>query len=1118
MSVSMAWWLCAGVFGLLHFVLVPGLRRHVSKTTTSEVVRSFGTLGVLEVLRSAALALALGAGVLWALMAALTLAGQGSVGRASAALAAMRQLQGATENAHFGLVLTLFTGLVAGLGWLTFKQSQQKASALFAEIDAQERSRVIEDYKQDRWQELPPTDAMQKLAAMFDSEAESLQQARAAGNDTEVARLEALLDEMRGLYFRFDAERRIQVDAGRTLADDMVLPAGASRGDRLRGLLFNRGVLKSAKAGARGLALAGLVLMVPAAATLQLGLAEENVAERAVELDDLRIDLARKEAEAELKTALAARPPAAPPAEERTDAEADTLLLDSFDRGLHTRLLTRALPPELRGGVQRQMLRERILRQYTQARPGGVTTAAGPHAAAEAPLFRQAREHMAETLARLRLGNRNAWRQITAGLPSRADFATPLTRSELAGALAGEVKRAAFAGAVGEFATAHDAHATHFLTELARGKPLAAAEAAAFGEKVGPYWTARTDEALQGLNQYADADGHPLRRTLQEHPPTLHAQTLSAAETRAAEAILRDMPLRSRQAAALVVFQDLLPGRLHDDLRTPAAAVARAVEPGHAPDMAAHRQASAQSFGRSFDFGKLQGYARVGGVLIGRPPEPGGTAADITGFSWQFGETGRLTLRLQARDGTQHAFGPYPAAEVLHALTYAADGRPLAVSMIAADPVPDLKVITHPALEDNASGCRAVQLDREADEATQRAPYRTQAERLTLAHNALYRLAWGTLMPRWAAADTELAADEKRVIASHAAKVLQFARSELQPELQALRVDLAQNTASLPVAKPQFFDAGLVEVARTCARDAAALAGLEACLNQRNLQRPAQRMLAMLPEFQLWSGVRELPWRSDAGLGFLRAPTAAAGSGSGAVPGPGLGPFHFVMQAAFSSRGPAGGDVDDAEPWSFPALQARLAADVAAHIAASRERGQMLQDMSDFTLLQRLFRSALAGQLGAGFPINTLATLSAELNARTARANAEGGYRTPRWNTRELEKYYANVLQVLGRTLGAPHPRTRALLAAAPAAVAACAQRGVAAPADAASAPAAASCLPPALASEARWVQDNSLLPMAEREYAEEVLRMGRLLQLRRLLGVQAPESARPAACPAWQG
>lgn len=1095
MSFAAVWWTCVLLFAGLHFVVVPRLRKQIAKDQTPGVIEPFAKYHLWAMLRTAMLALTVGAALLWLVMWAVTVGGQGSVSRVNVALSILRRMQSGAQMIHIGLLLLTFCGLAGGLAWLSYKQARQKASALFAAIDAEERTRVVESYKKNEWVQWPPTEPMQRLGVLFQNEARKLEQAAARSDAAEIERLKKVLDDLRSLYFRMDAERRMNLTARSPLSDDLVLPASATWSDRLRDALLNRGVLQSMRGGSRLVALSGLALMVPAAASLQMGVAQPDFTERMVELQDLKIDLARKDAENQIQLALQQGPPP-PAAEPRDDDEVAEVLAQQFDSGMHSLVLARALPAKLRPSLVHEALREQILAQY--ARHGAEAQVAAWPEVHEAHPMTAPRRTLQQRLRQMRTENRALWQRLKAAVPGRSDFMTPLTRSELVQGLATEVRRAAFVGAASEFATAYDTHATYYIAELAKGQPLEKARTAAFAEESGPLWTQQTDESLHALQQVTDVEGHPVDRGLRERPPTLHGSGPTAQQAQAAERILKDMPLRSRQTAALNTFQDILPGRLGDEARTTAAEIGRRVEPGRTSPSGLE---SARAFSRSYSFAALRGYSQVGGVLIGRPPESGGDGRpDIVAIDWDWVDGDKLGLTLTTRAGTKHRFGPYPGHQMLHALTYAADRRPLAVSMISADPIPDLKVLVHPALLNNATGCRVVALDRVADEATQRASYRLQAERRVYAQNALYRMAWAVLVSRWITWETGLDGSETQVILEYARKVREVARRELTTELTELRRSLAAGEPSLIAAKSEFFDPTISEAGATCAAKGQTIEAIEQCLQQSKSSGSARRALTLLPEFQIWSGVRERPYPVDAGLNFLRRSSSTDW------------PFDFVVQVAFSHQGPAGAEARDGEPWTLGTIQESLNRDIRNHVESQGRQAAIVSEVADFALLQRLFRAAFAGHLGAAFPMDRLAILSAQLNAKRAAAD---GYRTPQWNTRNLETYYANVLTQFGRTLGSVHPRTSSLVQQAPGAIAACGQ-SAASTAAISGALTPASCKLESLKKDAQWVQDYTQLPMSEREYAEEVRRMINVLEIRRVMEVRRPENTRQAACPAY--
>jgi hypothetical protein len=90
---------------------------------------------------------------------------------------------------------------------------------------------------------------------------------------------------------------------------------------------------------------------------------------------------------------------------------------------------------------------------------------------------------------------------------------------------------------------------------------------------------------------------------------------------------------------------------------------------------------------------------------------------------------------------------------------------------------------------------------------------------------------------------------------------------------------------------------------------------------------------------------------------------------------------------------------NDSSPWEFPAIADRVRELVSKSLDEKPERAedrQAIAVLSEFTMLQRLFRLALGGQLGKEFPIEALA----ELHRKVAPATPIASVRTLRWDSR----------------------------------------------------------------------------------------------------------------------
>ena len=389
------------------------------------------------------------------------------------------------------------------------------------------------------------------------------------------------------------------------------------------------------------------------------------------------------------------------------------------------------------------------------------------------------------------------------------------------------------------------------------------------------------------------------------------------------------------------------------------------------PASAVRPSAGLGSFARARSFGGLRGFFRIGGVLIGTDPEiDPNEEIDFRDIVWT-DNPGGLVLTLTRVDGKTFSLGPFRRQAVERALAYAADDRRVTVTMVSAPPLAELKILVHPALVDSAIGCRAIQIDRLVDTYTGSSDKRSEAERGVEEQNALYQYAWAvraqaltTLLEQKSNLDEE----ERGFFRNLRGRANAVKRESAKDATHALQIGFVTAPRESPiVSKDAFFEKALVADIGACARDAKALDPFGKCIEQRAtanareyFSRGGPRWFALPPEFQIWSGVRELPWKLDGDLAFLKLPPGAD---------PQLWPFEFILQVAFTSAPahlPNRQDVEsytDDNPWEFPDLKQFIAEAVRNGIGKDQHYADVVHDMHDFTLLQRLFRVALDGQL-----------------------------------------------------------------------------------------------------------------------------------------------------------
>jgi hypothetical protein len=412
--------------------------------------------------------------------------------------------------------------------------------------------------------------------------------------------------------------------------------------------------------------------------------------------------------------------------------------------------------------------------------------------------------------------------------------------------------------------------------------------------------------------------------------------------------------------------------------------------------------------GRSFSM--LRGSFRVGGVLIGQEPQGPILNKDMNfkDITWTESSAG-LDVSVIRGDGRAFPVGSFRKSMINQALAYAADGRPLTVTMASAAPLLELKILVHPALRDSPLGCRAIEIDRYVDEFTSEdAQRKSEIERIA-AQTEAYEFAWYTRQS--------------------ARGIQQSATARTRADDPDLRKGVGQALAgkdsfadpkrSLLAAKPEFFDPELVGQMAKCQVGVAQPAQFEKCLRQEvQSSNRSEAWSGDVPEFQIWSGVRELPYHTDPELRFLKP-----------VSGTPLWPFEFLMQVAFTSEPKfwTGGDpraYADQHPFEFPTLKPSIQREVAAALATHAEERAHFEDMRDFTTLQRMFRVALAGALGPDFPMQKLALLARETRGAVAKTH------TLRWNYRPglVEARFGAQLRVFSGALSAAGDLTGAPL------------------------------------------------------------------------------------------
>ena len=433
---------------------------------------------------------------------------------------------------------------------------------------------------------------------------------------------------------------------------------------------------------------------------------------------------------------------------------------------------------------------------------------------------------------------------------------------------------------------------------------------------------------------------------------------------------------------------------------------------------------------RARSFTMLRGFSRVGGVLIGTEPENPQTKLDLRDLTWEI--RGRsVLLTLPRPNGKSLILGPYDKSLVHQALAYAADGRPVAVTMTRARPLRQLKIHLHPSLVDTPLGCLMTELDRfvdrfvpssvQSDAGDKLAPRGEITLRFTQQFE-LYRFAWAVRVKLLYSRIGETREDGRIVSARH----ITADREVNQLVEEALKTKgLVDSASSVFARKPEFFDAGLVAAIRSCSAERTA-SGFDSCITRyapfdKSISsgdgERLSRWLIPPATFDPWSGVRERKFRINSDLDFLKAPV-------GTGPEDSLWPFDFIVQIAFTSPAinlPANQQEEyiDKNPIEFDEIKPEITKLVSIGVVNNNLR-TIFEELRGFTVLQRLFRLALKGNLGDQFPL-------AKLGALTAVTAGDIPYvHTLRWNgslaNQLTSAFYISLHQVVSESRSATGP------------------------------------------------------------------------------------------------
>ena len=1090
MSISGWMFVFAGIFLFLDWLVVPKLQRRYEAAVGTEKIALAVKRSVLEVLRTSSLLFALGCLLTLGAIKGLDFftGGESSL-EIDSALEMLRVVREkfSDYNNWSGYLAT--ASIVGALIYLSRRQTRATVQSALEKSISEARAQVRQDRENGLWEDLPPNEEMIHL----DGKMTEVQPHLAYCREAQIAGVTALEDGTHleshigdlELYLQQLSEARDALDERRRLKinwhpDSLSEPEALTPGQRLRRFFVSKGLIDSLEGFSKLAFIILMVLMIPSIASVASGPISTHVGERIVHLDDLRLSLREKDAKETWQKNTAGHLAEKPQAElDSEDEEALDQLAQVYDQiaavdTATTARITRTATVATRQLAARYQARQAILQNFAAAaeegaakaqvsaadalEPGEKALLKSMPASAEAPspLTAEGRAFRTKLRSEVALQQPSQWKHFKTMLrESAGSFQQLATQAEMEQKLFQQVFSQGIGGVeampenlrevlgsaelppMEARARAQATRSNEFLAALRDASSLEQSVVTVNKKwSENPAFTAAERAAMQNAaSQMPEASA--LERQMRASPPSLSRLPEVGIDAREAESIGSRIASQAYRGAvpdsaleALSGFDGYFPGHEGDDAKT---ARARAISA--AGRASATSSATQSAFGRARSFTGLRGFARIGGVLIGDLPESTGTPVNFVDLRWRR-EGSLITLEFVHADGTVVTLPPMRASVLHYALAYAADGRPVTVTMTPADPLAELKIHLHPALLDSAVGCHAVELDRYVDTLSSLDPLleraRNEQVKQVMADLQLYRLTWA-LFAQVALEKKPRALEEIGDWQDYLRNgVEDVEKSELKSaDMYSLALRnpkyLSDPIRSPLKAKPEFFDGSVADIMAVCAEQArGSLPAYRDCASSKAAATVVSNNMAWsapAPEFEIWSGVREGSYQLDANLDFARLHKANGD----------LWPFDFILQTAFTSppyglaekglwwkadKSPTVAAYVDKNPWQFPALQPQITQGMRKAVSSKRQWAQTVGTMQEFAVAQRLFRVVLEGELGEGFPLARLEKLQAELLA-----SKRPSQRTPRFNPKPgaIEiRFLELIAATAGKTQSAP--------------------------------------------------------------------------------------------------
>ena len=725
MELKQAILMCLAVFALLEFGLLPRLKNLWGQLTPVAKLKRLGTVAICEKLRDYFLI----AGLAYAALGLLVLiAGAGATSSPEAiadTLARAQKVGGAVKRFKdfWSTWIFLLAFALLALGW--YRSAKKYALEKLRDLRDREYQRLLKAREEHspEWQDIPPTAEMSAVRSAFQEAAAALDRIPAEESaSASTLELKRYTDELARLWTVMDLDRRLEIHWE---TEPVAVPSA-----RLARFFTSKGFLADMKGAGKLLSYVSTVFLALALVGFAAGSADRAISHRADDLADLKITAEERTSDEDLRKAEA----------EATAESAQPLTAEEHARvrGVSQKL-ARGLRSDLRWPETARELRSEVVKERIRA----LTSADTPAAADQLP------EHLAYAAPRLDPLAEGIERHLTAEVERSPQF-----RVKFRAWLASHQE----AAEIGDLRDYFAEQLTDILFESAPKPHGALAEKAAdlFTDPI----KSRAAKAVKlaenrlmvamlrdpaGDSVWAATRGENLLRTVltpsvfedlakQFPDPATQSQWAESVRSQRLAALSQETEPGAQRVRQVVAdmspvstlgheseltnlastYESEFPLEtktyVRDSLASDLVMLRKAAQDAlkavgtEIPDMAPVEDAAARA-ARSTSVDALRNFGRVGGILIGRPPDGKPVPPHVKDLRWTQ-QAEALTLRINL--GTQRpvTLGPFPADMVNRALAYAVDGRVTVVTVLRAELIDRDQVMIHPALRDTELGGR----------------------------------------------------------------------------------------------------------------------------------------------------------------------------------------------------------------------------------------------------------------------------------------------------------------------------------------------------------------------------------------------------------------------------